>query len=55
LGERVVELVNGFKESGAHKNYFSAESVNAGLQCGLYIYKIEASGFVQSKKMTLIK
>jgi hypothetical protein len=51
LGEQVAELVNGFKEAGVHTINFNAENLNS----GLYIYKIEANGFVQSRKMTLVK
>jgi hypothetical protein len=51
LGEQVAELVNGFKEAGIHTINFNAENFNS----GLYIYKIEANGIVQSKKMTLVK
>ncbi len=51
LGEQVAELVNGFREAGVHTINFSAEN----LQSGLYIYKLEANGFVQTRKMTLIK
>ena len=55
LGEQVAELVKGFKEVGVHTINFNAESVGAGLQSGLYIYKFESNGLVQSRKMTLIK
>jgi hypothetical protein len=51
IGEKVAELVNGFKEAGIHTINFNAENLNS----GLYIYKIESNGFVQSRKMTLIK
>jgi hypothetical protein len=51
LGEQIAEPVNGFKEAGIHTINFSASSLNS----GIYIYKIEANGFVQSRKMTLIK
>ena len=51
LGEQLAELANGFKEVGVHTINFNAEN----LISGLYIYKIEANGFVQSRKMTLVK
>jgi Secretion system C-terminal sorting domain/Metalloenzyme superfamily len=51
LGEQVSELVNGFMEAGVHTINFNASELNS----GIYIYKIEANGFVQSRKMTLIK
>ncbi len=51
LGEEIAELVNRFKEAGIHTINFDASSINS----SIYIYKIEANGFVQSRKMTLIK
>ena len=51
LGEQVGELVNGFKEAGVHTINFNAENYSS----EVYIYKIEANGFAQSRKMTLIK
>jgi len=51
LGEQVAELVNEFREAGVHTINFTASNFNS----GLYIYKIEASDFVQARKMTLIK
>lgn len=51
LGEQVAELVNGFKDAGIHIINFDASELNS----GIYIYRIESSGVVHSKKMTLIK
>jgi hypothetical protein len=51
IGEQVAELVNGFKEAGIHTVNFDADNLNS----GNYIYRIEATGFTQAKKMTLIK
>ena len=51
LGEKVAELVNGFREAGIHIVNFNAENFNS----GIFIYKLEANGVVQSKKMTLVK
>jgi len=51
LGEQVAELVNGFKEAGVHTINFNAENLNS----GIYIYKLEANGFLQSRKMALLK
>jgi hypothetical protein len=51
LGEEVTQLVNGFKEAGVHTINFNAENFNS----GLFIYKMEANGFVQSRKMLLVK
>lgn len=51
LGEKVAEPVNEFKNAGVHTVNFNASELNS----GVYIYKIESNGFVQSRKMTLIK
>jgi hypothetical protein len=46
-----MEPVNGIKEAGIRTINFSASNLNS----GIYVYKIEANGFVQSRKMTLVK
>ena len=51
LGEQVTELVNRIEEAGVYSINFNAENLNS----GMYIYRMETNGFVQSKKMTLIK
>lgn len=51
LGQEIKTLVNGFKESGVHYINFNANNLNS----GVYIYKIETSGFTQTRKMTLVK
>ncbi len=51
LGQELKTLVNEFKESGVHTINFDASELNS----GMYIYKIEAGTFVQTRKMTLVK
>ena len=51
IGEQVAELANGIKEAGIHTINFDASKLNS----GVYIYSIEADGFVQSRKMILLK
>jgi len=51
LGQELKTLVNEFKESGVHTINFDASDLNS----GMYIYKIEAGTFVQTRKMTLVK
>jgi len=51
LGEQIAELVDGFKEAGIHTINYNASDLNS----GLYIYKLEASGIIQSRKMMLLK
>ncbi len=50
-GELVSTLVDGFQSAGAHTATFNGE----GLPSGLYICRISAGGFVQSRKMLLLK
>ncbi|MDP4115645.1 MAG: LamG-like jellyroll fold domain-containing protein [Bacteroidota bacterium] len=51
LGEKVATLINRKMEAGVHEINFNA----ANLASGIYIYKIEAGKFTQTKKMMLIK
>jgi hypothetical protein len=51
IGNEVATLVNEQKTSGSYKIIFNASN----LASGLYLYKLETNGFVQTKKMTLIK
>ena len=51
LGQEIRTLVNEFKESGLNTINFDA----SGLNSGMFIYKIEAGNFVQTRKMTLLK
>jgi hypothetical protein len=52
LGQVVAVLINNeFKEAGSHLVEFDGSN----LASGIYIYKIEAGNFAQSRKMVLIK
>ncbi|HSL89956.1 MAG TPA: T9SS type A sorting domain-containing protein [Ignavibacteriaceae bacterium] len=51
LGQEVAVLVNGLTEAGTHIINFDA----AGLNSGIYIYRIESGSFNEVRKMTLIK
>lgn len=51
LGNEVAQLVNGEYNAGTYKVDFDASSLSS----GVYIYKIEAEGFNDVKKMMLIK
>lgn len=51
LGQKVVELVNGEKDAGSYNITFDASS----LASGVYLYRIEAGSFVQTKKLVVVK
>jgi len=51
LGNEVAALVNEQKDSGKYRVNFNASS----LASGIYIYKIQAGSFIQTRKMMLIK
>jgi hypothetical protein len=50
-GQQVAELVNANQVSGIYNVEFSAQSLSS----GIYYYKLEANGFVETKKMILVK
>ena len=51
VGEEVSVLVNGMVDAGFYQVSFDASN----LPSGIYLYKLEAPGFVQIKKMMLMK
>lgn len=51
LGKEVASLVNEYKAAGSHVIEFDASKLSS----GLYLYKIEAGNFRQTKKMLLLK
>jgi hypothetical protein len=50
-GQHIATLVNGSKDAGVHSVNFDASN----LASGLYLYRIQAEGFNQVKKMMLVK
>jgi len=51
LGNEVATLVNEEKEAGSYEVEFSA----ANLASGIYIYRLQSSGFTDTKKMVLLR
>ncbi len=51
LGRRVATLVDGKRNSGVHSVTFDA----SGLSSGVYVYKMQAGNYSQSRKMLLVK
>jgi hypothetical protein len=57
LGNEVSTLVDKWQSSGIHKVDFKASKTTSGrqLSSGIYFYRLNAGGFVQVKKMMLLK
>lgn len=51
LGQEVQTLINGEMAAGIHTIDFGAQNLSS----GIYIYKLEAGSFIQTKKMTVLK
>jgi predicted GH43/DUF377 family glycosyl hydrolase len=51
LGERVTTLVNGRKRAGYHQVDWDASNMAS----GVYLYRLEAEGYVETKKMILMR
>jgi hypothetical protein len=51
MGQRVAILANGQQNAGNHTVSFNA----ANLASGVYIYRLSAGGFVETRKMMLVK
>jgi hypothetical protein len=51
LGDEVATLVNEEKPAGIYNVNFNA----TGLSSGMYLYKIQAGNFVETRKMILMK
>ena len=51
LGNEIATLVNEEKQSG----YYEVEFNSINLVSGIYVYKLQAGNFVETKKMVLMK
>jgi hypothetical protein len=51
LGQQVAELVRGEQEAGYHEAHFEAN----GLASGVYLYRLQAGGFIQTKRLVLVR
>ncbi len=56
LGQHVATLVNGRQSSGIHEIQWNGRDASgAGVSSGVYIYRLQAGDFIQTRKMLLIK
>jgi hypothetical protein len=51
LGEKVKTLVNEYLNSGNYESEFNTENFSS----GVYLYKLSTDGFIQTKKMILLR
>ncbi|MDH3891617.1 MAG: T9SS type A sorting domain-containing protein [candidate division Zixibacteria bacterium] len=51
MGQKVAELVNGHLEAGAHSAVFDGSNTAS----GVYFYRLETTGYSQTRKMMLLK
>ena len=51
LGEKISELINGYKSSGKYSVVFNG----ADIPSGIYIYRLKTENILLTKKMVLMK
>jgi hypothetical protein len=51
LGNEITTLVNEEKQPGIYEVEFDAQTLSS----GIYIYKLQAGTFIQTKKMVLMR
>ena len=51
LGRQVATLVNGVKEPGVYTTQWDASNAAS----GVYIYRLQAGGFVETRRLILLK
>jgi hypothetical protein len=51
LGQKVAELVNGDKEAGVYDVTLDA----SGLSSGMYLYRMQAGNYIQTRKLIVVK
>jgi hypothetical protein len=55
LGNEVATLVDEYRNSGNYEVDFNPASSIKNLASGIYLYRLQAGDFVQTKKMILVK
>jgi hypothetical protein len=51
LGQQVATLVQGEQEAGYHELQFDA----SGLASGVYLYRLQAGSYVETRKLILVR
>jgi hypothetical protein len=52
LGREVESLINEYKEAGHHSTFYI---INSELASGVYFYQLKTDGYIETKKMILLK
>ncbi len=55
LGNEIIKLVDGYKKSGIYSINFDINSIKNGLSSGIYLYRMTAGNFINTKKLVLLK
>ena len=56
LGRRVKTLFNGLQKKGNHHiTWFGQDQSGSKVSSGIYFYEMRGEGFIQTRKMLLIK
>ncbi|MEJ2618560.1 MAG: T9SS type A sorting domain-containing protein, partial [Ignavibacteriaceae bacterium] len=54
-GREVATLIDGYRAAGNYETKFNSNNLNIRLASGVYIYRIEANIYSNSKKFILLK
>jgi hypothetical protein len=55
LGNEVATLVDEFREAGRYEIEFKSSVGSLQLASGIYLYRLQAGDFVETKKMIFLK
>ncbi len=55
LGKEVATLVNEYRPAGSHEIEFNPYSINQQPSSGIYLYRLQAGEYVETKKMIFLK
>jgi len=54
-GKEVTTLVDGYRNAGSYETVFNTQMIKTSLASGVYVYRLEADNFNESKKLVLLK